>query len=445
MKEGLSLNNLLINYYNNNNQLNCNFHYPLQEMLLMMTSNNKYSIQNRILMIELHDKSGTPFFKRNFEKNDKTIEQILIKEHPSSIHMGKIYTNIINTHVLDLNPINKDFIHPPIFTKEEKDIVFDIDASDYDMGISLLHFFKAYGNLQVMNTDEKKLQISDTLQSLRVCSCKSKKTACSLCWYLMGSASIVIKYFMVELFNINNFLWVYSGNRGVHCWIRDNQLISLDENMRKCLIDIMMMNTDENIFNNLTNHYDLFDKLFSTELYPYFKKMIISNHILKLLEPLIFLFITNYYKLIEQSLKDNWDEIDQKISLLNDENDIYRLNLEKWTNFENFSKNIKWTCNNNILPEPYKFIVFRLLYPIFDSKVTSQIDHLLKLPFSIHKTTKRLSFPIAFDEIPTLPIDNTDFIKRISIENHYRCKKGECGIDDIMTKSKYLINDWLNK
>lgn len=434
----LSFNNLLINYYNNK-QTKCEFNYPFKEMLSMMTNNNKSDISQRSIMIEING-NGNTFFKRNFEKNDKTIKNLLMKEAPSSIHMGKLLTNM-TFHELDNNTTNINIIKQPVFITIEKEFVFDIDSSDYDIDqnkpddTKLL--CKAYGNLQQNNN----------IESLRVCPCKFKKTACSLCWYLMGAASIVIRYFMINLFDVKNILWVYSGNRGIHCWVREPMLMESDENIRKCVMEMMIMNSDENIFNNLTNQKDFFDKLFTSELYPYFKKMIIKNKILlKLIEPLIFIFISNYYKLIEQPLKDNWNEIDNKISLLNDNDKINELNLTKFINFEKFSKNIKWEFNKNKLPEPYIFIVFRLLYPIFDSNVTTQMDHLLKLPFSIHKSTRRLSYPINFDEIPTLPIDNQDFIKRISIENHHnKCKEEKCDIEDIMIKSKELINNWLKK
>lgn len=95
-----------------------------------------------------------------------------------------------------------------------RELVFDIDASDYD--------------------------------EIRSC-CKEKKfcekcyiivlLSCKLLHYLMKSTT---RHFNVlGSFGFNDIKWFFSGRRGLHCWIFDSRALSLSSSIRKALTNYL--------------------------------------------------------------------------------------------------------------------------------------------------------------------------------------------------------------
>jgi len=338
-----------------------NGEYPFEVMMNMIQNNKDIPFNNRIIMITYKINDNGFIKVRDIDKSNKeNLIKVIKNRTPSQIEIGKFYDKF------------EDFGGSIFMTKNIKEFLFDIDANDFDVDENkdLLLLFKAFNNNIIINNEFK---------SIRICECIGKKQVCKECWYLIGSSALVIKFFMENLFQIKKFLWVYSGNRGIHCWINDKQLNNLDSEARKSILKMISFSSDQSLFQILSEENVMIMNLYK-QLESYFKEYVLSNSIIfTKLKPLILEFIKIYYSLIYNKLNENWKD---------------------WNYFEKLSKsNSQWKYQNINIIQPHKFIIFRLLYPLFDENV-NQLYHLLKLPFSFHSKTQNLSFPVQYEEIP---------------------------------------------
>jgi DNA primase small subunit len=70
--------------------------------------------------------------------------------------------------------------------------------------------------------------------SIRTC-CEGKGI-CKRCWGFISAAVKVLDSGLRDTFGYKNILWVYSGRRGIHCWISDNEAMQLTDEQRKALM-----------------------------------------------------------------------------------------------------------------------------------------------------------------------------------------------------------------
>jgi DNA primase small subunit len=91
------------------------------------------------------------------------------------------------------------------FHPMEKELVFDIDMTDYD--------------------------------DIRKC-CDGAKI-CNKCWILMTAAVKVIDEALREDFGFSNIMFVYSGRRGIHCWISDPRACHLSNEARSAIVEYL--------------------------------------------------------------------------------------------------------------------------------------------------------------------------------------------------------------
>jgi DNA primase small subunit len=207
---------------------------------------------------------------------------------------------------------------------ESRELVFDIDLDEYDL--------------------------------IRRCECKGKKTFCEECWTLAQDAMIFLDATMREDFGFEDLVWIFSGRRGVHCWICDDIAKTLDQRQRSSIINYLTLIKDG-------------EKTPQAGTLPRYAKSL-KDRIFTLLSRSFFLNTTET-ALIELGFKKG----DAKTILR-------RVSSERQYNYKQF---IPTYPSVDPLRLSKAIVISR--YPRIDRKVTMDTRRLLKIPNSIHGNT----------------------------------------------------------
>ena len=157
------------------------------------------------------------------------------KRQPHKIDIGAVFSAAPKDHTT---------IKPELFKTVERELVFDIDMTDYD----------------------------------NIRTCCSGANICMRCWPYMTMALKVVDRALREDFGFKHILWIYSGRRGIHCWVSDLDARSLSNEARTAVVEYLSVevgsadNTDKKLKTAFTSPlhpslrraYDILEPMFES-------------------------------------------------------------------------------------------------------------------------------------------------------------------------------------
>lgn len=156
---------------------------------------------------------------------------------PYKIDIGAVYNIAPDRH----NASDKK-----AFVPMQKEMVFDIDMNDYD----------------------------------DVRTCCQGANVCERCFKYLKIAMKVISDILKDDFDFTNLLWVFSGRRGIHAWVCDDEARTMTNEMRSAVVSYCNIGVGNENANRLVLDYPLHPRL--REAYKYlqveFLETIIRDH-----------------------------------------------------------------------------------------------------------------------------------------------------------------------
>lgn len=247
----------------------------------------------------------------------------------------------------------KDRITVPKFEPVQRELVFDVDMNDYN----------------------------------QVRTCCKEAELCDKCWKFMGIASQIVDSALREDFGYQHILWIFSGRRGIHCWVCDESARLLTSKNRTGVVEYLhrLVGGTETTLPKI---------IFGS------RKQHSLKRSYKIIEPLF-----NEIILEDQDLFASSEGVKKLISLVPDdqmEKDLEKLlvglpnSTTVWNTFEKYllesreSSKTAQIKNSRFLIEEIKMA---LCYPRLDINVSKGMNHLLKAPFCIHPSTRKVCVP----------------------------------------------------
>eukprot|EP00922_Rhytidocystis_sp_ex-Travisia-forbesii_P003808 GHVS01005520.1.p1 GENE.GHVS01005520.1~~GHVS01005520.1.p1 ORF type:complete len:491 (+),score=69.18 GHVS01005520.1:55-1527(+) len=321
--------------------------------------NDPQFFQRREISFSCKKPDGSEMYIRwqSFDDHE-ALRQEVFRLKPHKLDIGAVYST----------PVGARGSSAKTFKPEQKEIVIDIDMDDYN--------------------------------DIRTC-CKDK-VVCSKCWKFITLAMKLLRKALNEDFGFTDILWVFSGRRGLHCWVCDSRARMLPSDARGAVADYL---------NLITGSGNQVKKVFfrGSRCHPMIERAfrICMQHFPILLEEQDF-FNPNgahmatvigylpdtglrkenvraeFTKFLEEkkhtgSSKDVWLQLRLLGRVSVDE-----MNWKQAPTAEECEKADKWL----------KELVIAFSYPRLDINVSKDIGHLLKSPFCVHHSTGRVCVPI---------------------------------------------------
>lgn len=162
--------------------------FPIDWIIRLITHNRAYSLSN----VRFAFRWGEDVFKRHLIfQDEKSLRDALVQKVPSTVNVD--------------------------FPENARPLVFDIDIHDY----------------------------ADIPRMFCVCQ---PKEVCKACWtQIMRPEMIKAKEFLCDFIGFKEVMFVFSGRKGFHIWVTDDEVWTWDSNARLNYVERMPVRCDQPI------------------------------------------------------------------------------------------------------------------------------------------------------------------------------------------------------
>ncbi|KIW05764.1 uncharacterized protein PV09_03620 [Verruconis gallopava] len=278
---------------------------------------------------------------RNADELRKQCMQMI----PSRFEIGPVYS----TNPRERKTLRKASMFRPL----SKELVFDIDLTDYD--------------------------------GIRTCCTGAK--ICSRCWQWIPMAIKVVEAALRDDFGFKHILWVYSGRRGAHAWVCDKKAREMSDDRRKAIAGYLELLKGGDKGGKKVN--------LRRPLHP---------HVERSLD-----LLREHFKTDILQSQDPWESAEKYpdlLALLPDstlnaalaskwESSPGRSSTQKWNDIKTEAESgVSAKLDQDALNDARQDIILEYTYPRLDAEVSKKLNHLLKSPFCVHPGTGRVCVPI---------------------------------------------------
>ena len=217
----------------------------------------------------------------------------------------------------------------------KRELVFDIDATDY---------------------------------TERECPCStagSTQRLCQHCWQFIAAAVTTLDFLLRARFGYQDLLWVFSGGRGVHCWVLDASVLLLDKADRTLIVEFFAQQA------NCRKTPQRLDAPYLAQLYT------------DILQP-------RFERMLDSGLIDLGKEANRQIiaECMNNTGAATLLNQVLLPQRLVQSGQHVWErCKKTLATETLLRIAFTFAFPRLDAGVSTNPAHLIRAPLSVHQGT----------------------------------------------------------
>uniref|UniRef100_A0A0N5BPT5 DNA primase n=1 Tax=Strongyloides papillosus TaxID=174720 RepID=A0A0N5BPT5_STREA len=309
----------------------------------------------------------------------------LCRRSPEKLDIGAVYNYPPKERLLhsDFMPIQREF-------------VIDIDLTDYD--------------------------------DVRTC-CK-EANVCEKCWKFAIVGVRILENALKNHFGFKNFIFLFSGRRGIHCWVGDEIARKMNNAERTGVVGYLGLTKDD--FSPSGSTFS------SVTLHP-------------LLEDAVNILLNS--KVFDDIMEEqDWLDNDEKFVKDYFEEPICGVIL---TSFELLdSRRLKWRflkeCYNDsgnnplndkehpVFARMFKRFILKVVYPRLDVNVSSSTNHLLKSPFCVHPKTGTVAVPLDLEKLESIKLESFPTVEKLVNEVRENCPLTQCEINNEKYKTTSL-------
>ncbi|CEF67607.1 DNA primase small subunit [Strongyloides ratti] len=291
------------------------------------------------------------------------------------------------------------------FSVVEREFVIDIDLTDYD--------------------------------TIRTC-CK-EANVCDKCWKFAIIAVRVLENALKTHFGFKNFIFLFSGRRGIHCWVSDEIARRMNNSERAAVIGYLNLNKEDITIEGPSFTYG--------KIHPLFEETID--------------IVLNMETFNEIMVEQDWLDDNTTFATVNFREPLTSFILKSFEVLED-NRKLKWQFIKNLYhdyhnPDRYVFekmlkkFILKVIYPKLDVNVSASTNHLLKSPFCVHPKTGKVAVPLNLEELESIKLKDFPTIEKLVGEIQENCPTDENHKNNEMYKTTSLapyvkiFEDFVNK